>query len=151
MVAVVGGNKRVTIGVGLRGEGFGRSVERDLLWDLLLLGLCVLCVVLSLPQLFAEGLVRRLSFLLQRCTLLKTMLLSFLGWKWWAMKVASREELGLLLWFNLMRVEIRELRPEVECRFTTEVEPMYGEGYLLRRLLRKIKGRESSYSGSEDL
>ena len=27
--------------------------------------------------------------------------------------VAPREELGLLLWFNLMRVEIRELRPEV--------------------------------------
>ena len=88
MVVVVGGNQRVTIGVGLQGEGFGQSVERDLLWDLLLLGLCVLCVVLSLPWLSAEGLVWGLSFLLQRCTLLKTMLLSFLGWKWWAMIVA---------------------------------------------------------------
>ena len=90
-VVVVGGNQRVTIGVDLRGEGFGRSVERDLLWDLLLLGLCVLCVVLGLPQLFAEGLVRGSSFLLQRYTLWKMMLLSFLGWKWWAMKVAPRE------------------------------------------------------------
>ena len=41
------------------------------------------------------------------------MFLGFLGWKWWATKVAPREKLGLLLWFNLMRVEIRELRPEV--------------------------------------
>ena len=73
----------------------------------------MLCVVLSLPQLFAEGLVQGLSFLLQRCILLKTMLLSFLGWKWWATKVALREELGLLLRFNLVRVEICELRPEV--------------------------------------
>ena len=40
------------------------------------------------------------------------MLLSFLGWKWWAMNVAPGEELGLLLWFNLMRVEIHELRPK---------------------------------------
>ena len=56
----------------------------------------------------------RSSFLLQRYTLLKTMFLGFLGWKWWAMKVAPREEeLGLLLRFNLMRVEIHELRPEV--------------------------------------
>ena len=31
MVVVVGGSQRVTIGVGLRGEGFGQSVERDLL------------------------------------------------------------------------------------------------------------------------
>ena len=56
-----------------------------------LLGLCVLCVVLGLPLLFAEELVQGLSFLLQRCTLLKTMLLSFLGWKWWAMIVAPRK------------------------------------------------------------
>ena len=91
VVVVVGGNQRVMIGVGLRGEGFGRSVERDLLWDLLLLGLCVLCVVLSLPQPSAEGLVQGLSFLLQRYTLPKMMLLSFLGWKWWATKVAPRE------------------------------------------------------------
>ena len=91
VVVVVGGNQKVMTGVDLRGEGFGRSVERDLLWDLLLLGLCVLCVVLSLPQPSAEGLVQGLSFLLQRCTLLKTMLLSFLGWKWWASNVAPRE------------------------------------------------------------
>ena len=91
MVVVVGGNQRVRIGVGLRGEGFGQSVERDLLWGLLLLGLCVLCVVLSLPQPLVEGLVQGLSFLLQRCTLPKTMFLSFLGWKWWATKVAPRE------------------------------------------------------------
>ena len=91
MVVAVGGNQRVTTGVGLRGEGFDQSVERDLLWDLLLLGLCVLCVVLSFPQPSAEGLVQGLSFLLQRCTFLKMMLLSFLGWKWWAMKVAPRE------------------------------------------------------------
>ena len=44
-------------GVDLQGEGFGQSVERDLLWDLLLQGLCVLCVVLGLPQSLAEGLV----------------------------------------------------------------------------------------------
>ena len=31
MVVVVGGNQRVMTGVGLQGEGFGRSVERDLL------------------------------------------------------------------------------------------------------------------------
>ena len=91
VVVVVGGNQRVMTGVGLQGEGSGQSVERDLLWDLLLLGLCVLCVVLSLPQPFVEGLVQGLSFLLQRCTLPKMMLLSFLGWKWWAMKVALRE------------------------------------------------------------
>ena len=91
MVVVVGGNQRVMIGVGLQGEGFGQSVERDLLWDLPLLGLCALCVVLSLPLLFAEGLVQGSSFLLQRCTLPKMMLLSFLGWKWWATEVAPRE------------------------------------------------------------
>ena len=67
------------------------SVERDLLWDLLLLGLCVLCVVLGLPLPFAEELVQGLSFLLQRYTLPKTMFLGFLGWKWWVMKVAPRE------------------------------------------------------------
>ena len=58
VVVVVGGNQRVMTGVDLRGEGFGRSVERDLLWDLLLLGLCVLCVVLGLPRSFAEELVQ---------------------------------------------------------------------------------------------
>ena len=46
-----------------------------------------------------------------------------------------------LLWFNLMRVEIRELKPEVVAEsvkywFTTEVEPMGDKGYLLRHLLR---------------
>ena len=91
MVVVVGGSQRVTIWVGLRGGGFGQSVERGLLWDLLLLGLCVLCLVLSLPQPLVEGLVQGLGFLLQRCTLLKTMFLSFLGWKWWVTKVAPRE------------------------------------------------------------
>ena len=35
--------------------------------------------------------------------------------------------------------------------FTTEVEPMCDKGYLLRYLLRKIEGWESTYSGSEDL
>ena len=55
VVVVVDGNQRVTIGVGPRGKGFGQSAERDLLWDLLLLGLCVLCVVLSLLQLSSEG------------------------------------------------------------------------------------------------
>ena len=45
---MVGDNQRVMTGVDLQGEGFGRSVERDLLWDLLLLGPCVLCVVLGL-------------------------------------------------------------------------------------------------------
>ena len=88
---MVGGNQKVTIGVGLRGEGFGQSVEKGLLLDLLLLGLCVLCVVLGLPLPFAEGLVQGLSFLLQRYTLPKTMFRSFLGWKWWATKVAPRE------------------------------------------------------------
>ena len=72
----------------------------------------VLCVVLDLPRPFEE-LVQGLSFLLQRCTLLKTMFLGFLGWKWWVTKVVPREQLGLLLRFNLVRVEIRELRPEV--------------------------------------
>ena len=88
---MVGGSQRVMIGVDLQGGGFGRSVERDLLWDLLLLGLCVLCVVLGLPLPFAEGLVQGLSFLLQRYILPKTMFLGFLGWKWWAMKVAPRK------------------------------------------------------------
>ena len=88
---MVGGNQRVVTGVDLQGEGSGRSVERDLLWDLLLLGLCVLCVVLGLPLPFAEGLVQGLSFLLQRYTLPKTMCLGFLGWIWWATKVAPRE------------------------------------------------------------
>ena len=76
---MVGDNQRVMTGVGLRDEGFDRSVERGLLWDLLLLGLCVLCVVLGLPRPFAEELVRGLSFLLQRYTLPKTMCLGFLG------------------------------------------------------------------------
>ena len=88
---MVGDNQRVVTGVDLQGEGFGRSVERDLLWDLLLLGLCVLCVVLGLPQPLAGELVQGLSFLLQRYTLLKMMFLGFLGWKWWATKVAPRE------------------------------------------------------------
>ena len=88
---MVGDNRRAMTGVDLQGEGFGRSVERDLLWDLLLLGLCVLCVVLGLPRPFAEELVQGWNFLLQRCTLPKTMCLGFLGWKWWATKVAPRE------------------------------------------------------------
>ena len=91
MVVRVDGSQMVMTGVGLRDEGFGQSVERDLLWDLLLLGLCVLCVVLGLPQSLAEGLVRGLGFLLQRCTLPKMMFLSFLRLKWWAMNVAPRE------------------------------------------------------------
>ena len=91
MVVVAGGNRRVTTGVDLQGEGFGRSVERDPLWDLLLLGLCVLCVVLGLPRPLAEELVQGLSFLLQRYTLPKMMFLGFLGWKWWVTKVAPRE------------------------------------------------------------
>ena len=91
MVVGVDGNQRVMTGVGLQDEGFGQSVERDLLWGLPLLGLCVLCVVLGLPRPSAEGLVQGLNFLLQRCTLLKMMFLSFLGWKWWATKVAPRE------------------------------------------------------------
>ena len=88
---MVGGNQRVMTGVVLQDEGLGRSVERDLLWDLLLLGLCVLCVVLGLPRPFAEGLVQGLSFLLQRCILPKMMFLGSLGWKWWATRVAPRE------------------------------------------------------------
>ena len=79
MVVRIDGNQRVMTGVGLQDEDFGRSVERDLLWDLPPLGLCVLCVVLGLPQLSVEGLVQGLGFLLQRCTLLKMMFLSFLG------------------------------------------------------------------------
>ena len=53
----------------------------------------------------------------------------------------------------MMRVEICELRPKVTKMywFTTEVEPMCDEGYLLRHLLRKIEGQESPYNGSEDL
>ena len=88
---MVGGNQKVTIGVGLRGGGFGRSVERGPLLDLLLLGLCMLCVVLGLPLPFAEGLVQGLGFLLQRCTLLKMLFLGFFGWIWWATEVAPRE------------------------------------------------------------
>ena len=91
LAVVVGGGRRVMTGVGPRGGGFVQSVERGLLQDSLLLSLCVLCVVLSLPQLFAEGLVQGLSFLLQRCILPKMMFLSFLGWKWWATKVDPRE------------------------------------------------------------
>ena len=88
---MVGDNRRVMTGVDLRGEGFGRSVERDPLWGLLLLGLCVLCVVLGLPRLFAEELVQGLSFLPQRNILPKTMFLGFLGWKWWVTKVVPGE------------------------------------------------------------
>ena len=67
--------------VDLQGEGFGQSVERDSLWGLLLLGLCVLSVV--------EGLVvQGLGFLLLRCTLLKMRSLCL---KWWATRVAPRE------------------------------------------------------------
>ena len=88
MVVRVVGNRRVMTGVGLQDEDFDESVERDLLWDLLLLDLCVLCVVLGLPQLSAEGLVRGLGFLLQRCTLPKRM---FLFLKCWVTKVAPRE------------------------------------------------------------
>ena len=88
---VVGGNRRVMAGVDPQGGGFGQSVERDLLWDLPLLGLCVLCVVLGLPLPFAEGLVQGLSFLPQRYTHLKMKFLGFLGWKWWATKVAPGE------------------------------------------------------------
>ena len=91
LAVVVGGGQRVMTGVGPQGGGFGRSVERGLLQGPLLLSLCVLCVVLSLPWPFAEGLVQGLSFLLQRCILPKMMLLSFLGWKWWVTKVAPRE------------------------------------------------------------
>ena len=77
-VGVVGGDRRVMTGVGLRGEGFDRSVERGPLWGLLLLSLCVF---LGLPRPLAEELVQGLGFLLQRCTLPKTMCLGFLGWK----------------------------------------------------------------------
>ena len=85
---MVGGNQRVMTGVGLRGEGFDQSVERDSLWGLLLLSLCV---ILGLPRPLAEELVQGLDFLLQRCTLPKTLFLGFFGWIWWAMKVAPRE------------------------------------------------------------
>ena len=87
-MVVVGGGQRVMTGVDPQGGDFGQSVERGLLQDPLLLSLCVLCVVLSLPQPFAEGLVQGSSFLLQRCILPKTMCLGFLGWKWWATGVA---------------------------------------------------------------
>ena len=87
-VVVVGDNRRVMTGVDLQDEGFGRSVERDLLWDLLLLGLCALCVVLGFPRPFAEESVQGLSFL--RYTLPKMTCLGFLGWIWWATKVAPR-------------------------------------------------------------
>ena len=85
---MVGGNQRAMTGVGLRGEGFDRSVERGPLWGLLLLSLCVF---LGLPRPLAEELVQGLGFLLQRYTLPKMMFLGFLGWKWWATKVAPRE------------------------------------------------------------
>ena len=75
---MVGGDQRVMTVVDLQGEGFGQSVEKDLLWDPLLLGLCV---VLGLPQSLAEGLVQGLGFLLHRCTLPKMMFLSFLRLK----------------------------------------------------------------------
>ena len=112
-VGAVGGNRRVRTGVGLRGEGSDQSVERGPLQGLLLLSLCV---ILGLPLPLAEGLVQGLSFLLWRYTLLKTMFLGFLGWKWWATKVAPKEGLGLLLRFNSVRVEIRELRPRVVAK-----------------------------------
>ena len=85
---MVGGGQRVMIGVDLQGGGFGRSVERDPLWGLLLLGPCVLCV-LGFPQALVEGsVVQGLGFLLQRYTLLKMM---FLCLKCWVTKVAPRE------------------------------------------------------------
>ena len=56
---MVGGNQRVMIGVGLRGEGSDQSVERGPLRGLLLLSLCV---ILGLPLPLAEGLVQGLSF-----------------------------------------------------------------------------------------
>ena len=56
-----------------------------------------------------------------------------------------------------MRVEIHKLRPEVVAE-GDEVLVHYrsrtnarDEGYLLRHSLRKAEGRESTYSGSEDL
>ena len=85
---MVGGNQKVTTGVDLRGEGFDRSVERGPLWGLLLLSLCVF---LGLPLPLAEGLVRGLGFLLQRCPLPKMMFLGFFGWIWWATRVAPKE------------------------------------------------------------
>ena len=109
MVVTVGDDQRVMTGVGLQDEDFGWSVERDLLWGLLLLSLCFLCVVLGSPQSLAEGLVQGIGFLLPRCTLQKTM---FLCLKWWVTRVALESKLGLLLWFNLVRVEICELRPK---------------------------------------
>ena len=107
-VVVVGGSQRVTIGVDLQGEGFGRSAERDPLWGLLLLGLCVLCVVLGLPLPFAEELVQGSSFLLQRCILPKMMFLGFLGWKWWATGVAPRES-SLVFCYGSTRWELRSV------------------------------------------
>ena len=61
-----------------------------------------------------------------------------------------------LLRFNLMRVEIRELRPKylVEVTmdwFTTQVEPIRRRVSLLRPLYKEIERWESTYSGSEDL
>ena len=49
-MAMVDDSQRMMTGVDLQDEGFGQSVERDLLRDLLLLGLCMLCVVLGFPQ-----------------------------------------------------------------------------------------------------
>ena len=85
-MAKVSGGQRVRIGVGLQGEDFGQSVEKDPLSGFLLLDQCVLSVVQGFPQLLVEVLVvQELGFLLQRCTLLKT---KFLHLKWWAMKVS---------------------------------------------------------------
>ena len=56
-----------------------------------------------------------------------------------------------------MKVEICELRPEVVTE-GNDVLVHYqsrtnicDDDYLLRHLLRKIEGRESTYSGSENL
>ena len=88
-MAMVDDSQRMMTGVDLQDEGFGQSVERDLLRDLLLLGLCMLCVVLGFPQSLAgESVVQGLGFLLQRCTLPKMM---FQCLKCWATKVAPRE------------------------------------------------------------
>ena len=57
--------------------------------------------------------VQGLGFLFPRYTLPK---MRFLCLKWWVTKVAPKDQLGLLLQFNLMRVEIRELRPEVVAK-----------------------------------
>ena len=67
----------VRTGVVLQDKGFGQSVERDLLFDLLLLGQCVLSVVQGFPQSLVEGsVVQGLGFLPQRYTLPKMKFLS---------------------------------------------------------------------------